>query len=60
MKGLNWMEIRNDRQKGLSYKEIGKKHNIDWRTAKRYSESEERPVYQLCEPKPSKLDAYKH
>jgi len=60
MKGLNWVEIRNDRQKGLSYKEIGKKHNIDWRTAKRYSESDEKPVYQLCEPKPSKLDAYKH
>jgi transposase len=60
MKGLNWMEIRNDHQKGLSYKEIGKKHNIDWRTAKKYAESEEKPVYQLCEPKPSKLDAYKH
>ena len=60
MKGLNWVEIRNDRQKGLSYKEIGLKHNIDWRTAKRYSESSEKPVYQLCEPKPSKLDAYKH
>jgi transposase len=60
MKGLKWMEIRNDRQKGLSYKEIGLKHNIDWRTAKRYAQSEERPVYQLCDPKPSKLDAYKH
>jgi transposase len=60
MKGLKWVEIRNDRQKGLSYKEIGKKHHIDWRTAKRYAESNEKPVYELCAPKPSKLDVYKH
>ena len=60
MKGLNWLEIRNDYQKGLSYKEIGLKHNIDWRTAKKYAISEDKPVYQLSAPKQSKLDEYKH
>lgn len=60
MKGLNWMEIRSDRQKGLSFKEIGRKHNVDRRTAKRYAEALEKPIYQLNEPKPSKLDPYKH
>jgi len=60
MKGLNWVEIRNDHQKGLSYKEIGIKHNIDWRTAKKYANSDEKPVYQLNAPKQSKLDDYKH
>ncbi|MDR2598959.1 MAG: IS21 family transposase [Oscillospiraceae bacterium] len=60
MKGLNWVEIRNDRQKGLNYKEIGLKHNIDWRTAKKYSQSEVRPIYHLKERKQSKLDRYKH
>jgi len=53
------MDIRNDRKKGLSYTEIGKKHNIDWRTAKKYARSEQKPVYELSEPKPSKLDPYK-
>lgn len=59
MKGLNWMEIRNDRQKGLSYTEIARKHNVDRRTAKRYAEATGKPTYQLTEPKPSKLDPYK-
>lgn len=35
MKGELWMNIRNDRLKGLSYIEIGKKHNIDRRTSKK-------------------------
>lgn len=53
------MDIRADRQKGLSYAEIGRKHHIDPRTAKRYAESATRPEYMLTEPKPSKLDAYR-
>jgi transposase len=54
------MNIRNDRQKGLSYTQIAQKYNIDPRTAKRYAESDTRPVYNLTEPKPSILDPYKH
>ncbi|MCL2298782.1 MAG: IS21 family transposase [Firmicutes bacterium] len=53
------MDIRNDRLKGMSYKEIGRKHNIDPRTAKKYAESDTRPEYVLSEAKPSKLDRYK-
>ena len=34
------MDIRNDRQKGLNYTEIGKKYHLDPRTAKRYALSE--------------------
>jgi len=59
MEGEKWMDIRNDRHKGLSYKEIGRKYHIDQRTAKRYAESDTKPAYHLTEPKPSKLDAYK-
>lgn len=36
MERASWMEIRNDRQKGLSYTEIARKYNIDPRTAKKY------------------------
>jgi transposase len=53
------MDIRSDRQKGLSYTEIARKYHIDPRTAKRYAESDTRPVYSLTEPKTSKLDPYK-
>lgn len=53
------MEIRNDRQKGLSYTEIARKHHIDPRTAKKYAECETKPVYHLTGPKVSKLDPYK-
>jgi len=53
------MEIRSDHQKGLSYSELGRKYNIDRRTAKRYATSESRPVYSLTDSKPSKLDPYK-
>ncbi len=59
MKGELWMSIRSDKMKGMSYTELGKKYNIDPRTAKRYAESEIRPEYTLTEPKPSKLDPYK-
>lgn len=53
------MEIRNDRQKGLSYTEIARKYHIDPRTAKKYANSDTRPVYSLSEPKGSILDPYK-
>ena len=59
MEGEKWMEIRNDRLKGMSYKEIGKKYHIDPRTAKRYAESPQRPEYTLTSAKPNKLDDYK-
>ena len=60
MKGNLWMEIRNERKKGLSYTEIARKHHIDPRTANKYAESASKPVYTLTAPKPSKLDPYKH
>ena len=53
------MDIRNDRLKGMSYTEIGRKYHIDPRTAKKYAESDTRPEYVLSEPKASKLDPYK-
>ena len=59
MEGAKWVEIRNDRLKGMSYTELGRKYHIDPRTAKRYAESPQRPEYTLSVPKPTKLDAYK-
>jgi len=59
MRGAIWMELRNDHQKGLSYSELGRKYNIDRRTAKKYAESDSRPEYVLTDAKPSKLDPYK-
>ncbi len=59
MKGKHWMNIRNDKMKGLSYTEIARKYHIDPRTAKKYASSETKPVYQLSSPKTSKLDSYK-
>ena len=59
MKGEQWMEIRNDRLKGMNYTQLGRKYHMDPRTAKRYAESPQRPEYTLSERKPSKLDAYK-
>jgi len=59
MEGENWMEIRSDYQKGLSYTEIGKKYNMDWRTAKKYAESKTKPEYVLKEARVSKLEPYK-
>lgn len=43
MRGEVWMEIRNDRQKGLSYTEIARKYHIDPRTAKKYAGIESAP-----------------
>ena len=59
MKGAQWMDIRSDRQKGLSYVELGRKYHMDPRTAKRYAESPQKPEYTLSEPKPTKMDPYK-
>ena len=50
------MDIRSDRQKGLSYVELGRKYHMDPRTAKRYAESPQKPEYTLSEPKPTKMD----
>ena len=54
MEGEKWMEIRNDRLKGMSYTELGRKYHIDPRTAKRYAESPQRPEYTLSAPKANK------
>jgi transposase len=54
------MQIRSDRKKGLSYAEISRKYSIDPRTARKYAEADSKPVYEMSEPKPSKLDPYKH
>ena len=43
----------------MSYAEIARKYHIDPRTAKKYTESEMRPVYSLTDSKPSKLNPYK-
>ena len=59
MKGAQWTDIRSDRQKGLSYVELGRKYHMDPRTAKRYAESPQKPEYTLSEPKPTKMDPYK-
>ncbi|EOS78089.1 hypothetical protein C819_00400 [Lachnospiraceae bacterium 10-1] len=59
MRGESWMDIRSDRQKGMSYVEPGKKYHMDPRTAKRYAQSPQKPEYTLTQPKPTKLDAYK-
>jgi transposase len=59
MEGAIWMELRADYQKGLNYSELGRRYNVDRRTAKKYALSESRPVYSLTDSKPSKLDPYK-
>ena len=53
------MDIRSDRQKGLSYVELGRKYHMNPRTAKQYMESPQKPEYTLSEPKPTKMDSYK-
>jgi len=57
--GKEWMNIRNDSKKGLSYSEIARKYNIDRRTAKKYTLSEIKPEYKLINKKPKKIDQYK-
>ena len=59
MRGENWLEIRNDRLKGMSYTELSRKYHMDPRTVKKYAESAQRPKYTLTGPKPTKLDEYR-
>jgi len=47
MRGESWMDIRSDRQKGMSYVEPGKKYHMDPRTAKRYAQPPQKPEYTL-------------
>ena len=58
MIGDKWLSIRNDRKKGMSYSEIGRKYNIDRRTAKKYCESNVKPDYKYTSPRKRKIDAY--
>jgi len=58
MKGELWMNIRNDRLKGLSYIEIGKKHNIDRRTSKKYAHDDKKPKYKYVNPRKRKIDEF--
>lgn len=58
IKKETWVDIRNDRKKGLSYKEIGRKYGIDQRTAKKYALVEEYPNYKR-EPKKSIIEPHK-
>ncbi len=58
MKGELWMEIRNDKLKGLSYVNIAKKYNIDRRTAKKYTEESKKPTYEYKNPRKRKIDFY--
>ena len=51
---VKWLSIRNDRKKGMSYSEIGRKYNIDRRTAKKYCESNVKPDYKYTSPKETK------
>lgn len=59
MKGRYWMNIRSDYKKGMSFTELGRKYNLDPRTAKKYALAEEKPAYVLSKPKRSKLDPFK-
>lgn len=45
MKGVQWMDIRNDRQKGLSYVKLGRKYHMNPRRTKRYAEWAQKPEY---------------
>lgn len=58
MKGELWMEIRISKKKGISTSEIARQKGINWRTAKKYSESVTKPKYDR-EIRKSKLDDYK-
>jgi len=52
------MEIGNDRLKGLSYTEIGRKYHIE-RGRRSVTQNRNRPAYTLSTPKPTKLEGYK-
>ena len=58
MNGDLWMNIRNDKLKGMSYSDIGRKYNIDRRTAKKYCESDVKPKYTYKRPKHKIMEDY--
>lgn len=58
MNGDKWMSIRNDYLKGLSFKEIGRKYDIDQRTAKKYALSDSKPKYVYKRPKHKEIEDY--
>lgn len=58
MIGDKWLDIRNDRKKGLSYSDLARKYNIDRRTAKKYCLSDSKPGYKYNEPKKKRIDLY--
>ena len=41
------MDIRSDRQKGMSYVKLGRKYHMDLRMAKQYTESPQKPEYTI-------------
>ena len=59
MIGDKWMNIRADFSKGINYAELGRKYNVDPRTAKRYASAEKRPRYPANTKRTSKLEPYK-
>jgi len=59
MEGEKWMNIRNDHLKGLSYKAIADKYSLDWRTVKKYAESDIKPTYERVNIPPTKLDSFR-
>ena len=58
MNGDLWMSIRNDRLKGMSFREIGRKYGIDQRTAKKYAMSDDKPKYRYKRPKHKAIEDY--
>lgn len=52
------VEYKKRQKKGMSYSEIGRKYNIDRRTAKKYCESNVKPDYKYTSPRKRKIDAY--
>lgn len=58
MNGDLWMNIRSDRNKGMSYSDIGRKYNIDRRTAKKYCDSDEKPKYTYQRPRHKIMEDY--
>ena len=58
MNGVLWMNIRSDRNKGMSFSDIGRKYNIDRRTVKKYCESDTKPKYTYKKPRHKIIEDY--
>ena len=52
------MDIRSDRQKGLSYVGLGRKYHMDPRMAKRYAQSPRKIVLARSEEHTSELQSH--